>query len=214
MGKIHNVKQGSRAWFDLRLGKITGSKIADLLTQPRAKKDKENGVLSASSQKYMDSLIGQLMTGKFEDIHSKAMEWGTENEPYARKEYEEMYFNKVEEVGFVEMNKHVGCSPDGNICVNSENGIIEIKCPYNTANHIKTIRTNEIPKEYYPQVQFNMWVSDATFCDFISYDPRIKKKYLENKVVAIKILRDEPFIENMSNMIDNFVEQMKQVIVI
>lgn len=189
----HEVKQNTEEWLRVRLGKITGSGVAPLLTKGR-KKDEYFG---AGANTYIDEKVTEILTAAIPDQNSgRACEWGNEHEDEAIEVYELETWQKVERKGFYEGTPFIGCSPDGVV----GNGIIEVKCPYNSVNHYKVLKSGEIPKEYKPQVFFNMWVTDSEWCDFISFDPRFKG---ENKLVIIRVTREEneEYIENMAERV-------------
>lgn len=200
-------KQGSQEWFDARLGKVTASRFNDLLTKPRSKKDQEAGNLSKTANSYLLELISELLTGEGKSFSNEALEWGTENEPLAREEYELSTFNEVSEVGFIDHPTiaNVGGSPDGLV---GDGGMIEIKCPYNSNNHVKyLIGDAPISKAYYAQMQGNLWINGREWCDFVSFDPRIKGK---NKIYIRRIERDEQFIPGLEMSILSFIEKLER----
>jgi hypothetical protein len=98
------------------------------------------------------------------------MLWGTEQEAAARAAYEQRTGIEVEETGFVAHDVlYAGCSPDGLV---DWDGLIEIKCPYNSAVHIETL-LGGMPADHMAQVQGQMWITGRQWCDFVSYDPRM-----------------------------------------
>lgn len=200
---IHNFEQGSKDWLDIRLGKITASRFKDVLTSPKAKKDADK--LSDTAYSYMLELIAEELTGKQKELYGAALEWGSEQEKHAREAYEFYSENKVDEVGFIEHECGiVGVSPDGLI---GEDGGVEIKCPYDTKNHLRTVLSCEVPKEHIPQIQGCMWVSKRKWWDFISYDPRIED---QNIALFVKrVYRDEEYIQNMEEKVLKFAEKLK-----
>jgi hypothetical protein len=109
----------------------------------------------------------------------------------------------VNQVGFVELNEFVGCSPDGLI---GDDGLIEIKCP-NTATHIEYIIDGELPKEYEKQVHSQLWITDRKWCDFVSYDPR-----LTDRPIWIKRVERKSGIEfDIVEAVNNFIEEMQKL---
>jgi len=121
----------------------------------------------------MAELIVERLTGKKGDSYQNAaMMWGTNTEPLARAAYEAHKGVLVEEVGFVPHPKipMAGASPDG--LVGSE-GLVEIKCPANTATHIEMLMTGKIPLKYELQMDWQMVCTDRNWCDFVSFDPRM-----------------------------------------
>lgn len=166
--KIHEVTQGTAEWLRLRVGKITGTRLKDLMA-------KDNLGL-------IDEMIAENVSGLVENSFvSPAMELGIIREPIARQLYEETSNNKVSEIGFITSDKFdfVGCSPDGLI---EENGVfiggLEIKCP-GIKSHVKYLRQQQIPNEYKYQVYNYFLCADSIqWLDFVSYCPEFKNKPL------------------------------------
>jgi putative phage-type endonuclease len=159
------IEQRSDAWFTARLGKVTASRVADVIAKTKSG-------YSASRDNYMAQLICERLTGQQgESFTNAAMTWGTETEPLARSAYEAYADVMVEEVGFVphptiEMS---GASPDGLVGLF---GMLEIKCP-NTATHIDTLLSQVVPGKYITQMQWQMACCQRQWCDFVSFDPRL-----------------------------------------
>ena len=185
---IVDVEQGSQDWLDIRLGLISASRFKDVLSEPRSKADKDAGVLSATAEAYMNSLIAEIITGKQAEISGKALEWGSEYEASARIEYEFREGVTVEEIGIcIHENRMIGASPDGFV---GADGMIEIKCPYVSGNHVKTV-IHGMPAEHMAQIQGNLWINGRDWCDFISFDPRVNN---DNRLYVQRINRNEPMI--------------------
>ena len=128
MNIIKDMEQGSEAWKAMRLGKVTASKMKDLMSNGRG------SALSKMSETYMMDLIAERLTGESKPFfENDAMKWGTATEPQARAMFELREGFDVEEVAFIEYDDYVGMSPDGLI---NDDGLIEIKCP-NTSTQIK-----------------------------------------------------------------------------
>jgi putative phage-type endonuclease len=159
------IIQGTDEWFAARLGKVTASRVADVIAKTKTG-------YSASRDNYMAQLVCERLTGqKGESFTNSAMQWGTETEPQARAAYSAARFEIVEEVGFVNHPtiEAAGASPDGLV---GALGLIEIKCP-NTATHIDTLLSQTVPSKYNTQMQWQMICTGRHFCDFVSYDPRL-----------------------------------------
>lgn len=190
---IHYFEQGSDEWRDYKRGKISASRVADLV--PGYK-----GAYLASRKNYMAELIAEILTGNnTEHFTSGAMEHGTETEPLARAAYEAITGSMVEQVGFVDHEQiaDFGASPDG--LVNLD-GSIEIKCP-NTATHLDTLINGSIKREYIYQMQTVMLCGKRAWCDFISYDPRLP----DNLSIWIKrINRDDVMIAEIEAEVKKF----------
>ena len=167
-----DAPQRSLAWFQARLGRLTGTAAADMLAKP-------------STAGYRDlkmRLVVERLTGapQDDDYTNAAMEWGRSHEDEARIEYEMHTGQNVRESGFLAaIDLLAGCSLDGHIGDYDGHatfeGILELKCPYKTAIHVETVRAG-IPAKYLPQVRHNLWISQAQWCDFVSYDPRVPER--------------------------------------
>lgn len=159
----HNVEQGSYEWHQLRLGKITSTRLKK--------------VLSKDNLSLVDELIAEEETGLSDDdgFVSEEMQRGIDLEPLAIQEYESITGNTVTRYGFLQSEElPILCqSPDGYV---GTEGAIEVKCP-KTKTHIKYIRQGKIPNDYKEQVWCYFMVNpDLQWLDFISYDPRLTKK--------------------------------------
>jgi putative phage-type endonuclease len=160
---IHDVEQGSYEWHQIRLGKITSTRLKKLMS-------KDNLSL-------VDELIAEEETGISDDdgFVSEDMQRGIDLEPLAIKEYESVTGNTVTRYGILQSDElPILCqSPDGYV---GTEGAIEVKCP-RTKTHIKYIRQGKIPNDYKEQVWTYFMVNpNLKWLDFISYDPRLVKK--------------------------------------
>ena len=186
--KIFECEQQSDEWFAVRLGKVTASHFSDVLNKKTGRKT------------YMFRLFGERLSGEpYEAYSNKTMDRGSEVEAEAKAYYEALY-GVVEQVGFVELNDNVGCSPDGLI----KDGLIEIKCPF-PSTHARYIINNILPAEYRPQVQGQLWVTGRKWCDFISFDPRVK----DRPFWKIRVYRDEKYIKELAIQVTMFVNELK-----
>lgn len=152
----------------------------------------------------MAQLVVERITGKVEESYSNAaMAWGTEHEPMARAEYEILRGVMVNEIGFVPHPtiENSGASPDGLV---NDKGLIEIKCP-NTATHIETLLTREIPKKYICQMFWQMACTGREWCDFVSYDPRMPDHL---KLCVINVPRNEELIGELETEIAKFLKEV------
>lgn len=171
---ILQMAQGSPEWFAARLGRLTGSRAADMLAT--IKKGE-----SAARRNLRVQLVLERLTGESQasDYVSPDMERGTELEDEARRAYEARG-QLVEQVGFcVHDDLMAGCSPDGFI---GSDGLLEIKCP-KSAQHLDYLK-GDVPDEYRKQIIHNLWLTGRRWADFVSYDPRFPK-HLRLKVTTI-----------------------------
>ena len=201
MNIITTMEQGSKEWLELRLGKVTASKMSDVLSKGRGTAP------SKTAETYMMELIAEKLTGQSKPFfENDAMRWGTETEPQARAMYSiNNDFVHVEEVAFVEHNEFIGISPDGLV---GDDGLLEIKCP-TSVTQIKRALSDDYAVDYYEQIQCQLWVTERKWCDFVSFDPRLDcaAGYLQQRV-----MRDEKFIADMQVKTYAFVERMNELI--
>ncbi len=190
------MEQRTEEWFAARLGKVTASRVADVLAKIKSGE-------SASRKNYKMELVVQRLTNKVgESFTNAAMEWGTEQEPFARMAYEAHTGTFVKEEGFVDHPtiEGFGCSPDGIV----GEGLIEIKCP-NTANHIETVLENKAPSKYIPQMQCQMACTGAKWCDFVSFDPRVPE---DLQLFVVRVERDQEYIDAMEVEVKQFLSEV------
>lgn len=176
--------QASIEWLMDRCGKVTASRFKDVIDTLK------NGKPGAARERYLWEVVIERLTGKpSEHFTSTAMQWGTENEAFARIDYEAKTGAFVLETGFIENPEIEMCggSPDGLI---GDDGGIEIKCPFNSAVHLGTI-LNGMPEDHMAQVQGLMWITGREWWDFVSFDPRMPA---ELQMYVQRIERDEDFI--------------------
>jgi hypothetical protein len=190
------MQQGTDEWLKDRNGKVTGSRFGDVT---KAKNGKD---WSLAAWSYLDELCSERLIGFSQyDYVSPAMQWGRAQESLARSAYQWDNPCNVAEVGFVDHRiiKRVGCSPDG--VIREYRRTIEIKCPELTKNHLRTIRTKQVPKEYVAQVQGGLWVMEYDSCDFISFDARLEKHL---QLCIVRVDRDETYIKKLAERVEEF----------
>ena len=186
---ISNSEQRSEEWHAQRLGKFTASRFGDLMTNGR----KKDEVLGQTAISYIYEKAAELLTGQRTEIFGKALDWGNEYEPICKSYYSEFRGVTVEEIGFTLINDYSGASPDGMV----DGELIEIKCPYNTANHLKTAFEGYIDPKYMWQMQGCMLATGAENCRYISFDPRVLDDKF--KMVEINVAKD---IEMQEQLLD------------
>jgi putative phage-type endonuclease len=162
------IEQGSEAWFAQRAGKVTASRIADVMAKTKSG-------YGAARANYMAELLVERLTGaKAERFQSAEMRWGIETETQARDAYSFFTGAEVSPASFWEHPSipMTGASPDGFAFDATGNGLVEIKCP-NTATHIETLLTERVPERYELQMLWQMACTGMQWCDFVSFDPRM-----------------------------------------
>jgi putative phage-type endonuclease len=202
---IRGIEQGSPEWMALRIGKIGGSRVADVLTEGRS------GAESLTRRKYKNELIRERLTGKKLDTYkTPAMQRGIDLEPMARAWYEVKYNTFVDQVAIVLHPSIDGgqCSPDG--IVEATNSLIEIKIP-NPENHLDNLLTGgKQLEQYYDQVQWQLaCMPEKEFCDLVSYDPEMPD-HLQGFVK--RIYRDDEYINNMQNAVIAFLSEIETIV--
>lgn len=203
---LETATQRDADWYAARIGKATASRFKDAIaTKKQTEKQKKDNLPGDPMQAqldYMTELVVERLTGqRVQKFVTAAMQWG-DHEPEARAAYERATGTSVEETGFIAHDTLLaGCSPDGLV---DWDGLIEIKCPWNTANHIETL-LNGMPAEHTAQVQGQMWITGRQWCDFISYDPRMP---VELQLHVQRIQRDPSFIADLEARITIFLQQV------
>jgi hypothetical protein len=181
-----NIEQGSKEWLELRMGVFTSSEIESLFKEPKSKAAKAAGQLSDTTITYVTEKACELIYKTPKPFaYAKATEWGNMYEDYAAEAYQQTTGNELKVIGFVTLGDDTGTSPD-RYC--NDNALLEIKCPYVRTNHIKNLLNLKSQedllkrnKQYYYQVQHQLYVTGREYCDFASFDPRI----LESKNQSI-----------------------------
>lgn len=193
------IAQGSDAWVNIRLGRVTASRVADVVAKTKTG-------WGASRANYMAELIAERLTGTPASTYTNAaMQWGTEKEPEARAAYSFSADIDVVKVGFVPHPKIAmsGASPDGYLGVD---GLVEFKCP-NTTTHIDTLLGDPIAAKYITQMQWQMACADRAWCDWVSYDPRLPP---EMQLFVKRIDRDNTTIATLEKLVTEFLAELDQ----
>lgn len=160
---IHTVTQGTPEWFQLRKGKMTASHAQEI------------GNCGKGLETYCYTIIAEKFSSNVETYSNEHTERGKELEGQARSLYELETGSTVQEIGFFELNEYVGASPDGIV----GEGLIEIKC-HNDVKHTRLIcgGEQEIESSYIWQMQMQMKLLGAEWCDYVAYNPNFSKSLL------------------------------------
>jgi putative phage-type endonuclease len=191
------IVQGSEAWFQSRMGKVTASRVADVIAKTKTG-------YSTSRDNYMAQLVCERMTNTVaESFTNSAMQWGTETEPLARAAYEAHADVLVDEVAMITHPtiEDAGASPDGLV---GDDGLLEIKCP-NTATHIDTLLTQTVPGKYITQMQWQMACTGQKWCDFVSFDPRMSDGL---QLFVKRVPRDDAYIQMLEKEVIQFLTEL------
>ena len=190
------MEQRTDDWFAARLGKVTASRVADVIAKTKTG-------YGAGRANYMADLVVERLTGqKASSFSNAAMEWGTEQEPNAKAAYAAKTGILVEEVGFIDHPTVAmsGASPDGF----AEEGLVEIKCP-NTATHLEYIFDGKPPQKYVTQMQWQMACAGKPWCDFVSYDPRLPERL---QLLVVRVPRDDDYIKMLEQEVTIFLQEL------
>lgn len=203
---IYHCEQGTDDWKQVRKGKATASQFGRILT-PKTMK------LSAQSRSYAIKLAAEQLGVETQDRPpSEAMQIGIDREPFAREDYAERHGVHVSEVGFVCPNDSTdwGMSPDGMIGFDVGvgdlvvvDGLLEIKCPQ-AETLIEYHLNGVLPPEYAAQVQGQMWVAGAEWCDFFAYHPELEP-------FEIRVYPDLKYHAALADALPKFIEQVSQI---
>ena len=181
---IVQAEQRSPEWFLARLGRLTGSRAADMLSTIKS------GEAAARRDLRTQLVVERLTQTLQEDAFvNAAMQRGVDLEPAAFAAYEALTGLVAQRTGFLAHNTlAIGCSLDGH--VGDFDGICEFKCP-KSATHLRYLREGKVPADYLPQITHNLWVSGASWCDFLSYDDRFP---VTLQTFLVRVERDDAAI--------------------
>lgn len=194
----HLIEQRSQEWHDLRLGKVTASRVADVVARTKSG-------WGASRANYMAELVAERLTGqKAEAYVNAAMQRGSDLEAEARATYEFFTNTTVQEVGFVDHPSiaDTGASPDGLV---GDDGLVELKVP-STATHIETLLSGSVAGKYVTQMQWQMACTRRAWCDFVSFDPRLPPSM---QLFIKRVPRDEVMINSLEADVADFLQELR-----
>ena len=191
------MEQRTEEWFAARMGKVTASRVADVIAKTKTG-------YSTSRENYLAQLVCEVLTGKpAESFTNAAMQWGVDQEPLARAAYESHQNVLVDEVGFLihPTITQSGASPDGLV---GDLGMVEIKCP-NTATHIGTLLTQTVSGKYNTQMQWQMACAGRHWCDFVSFDPRMPT---DLQLFVKRVEYDPPYVAMLEKEVMSFLNDL------
>jgi putative phage-type endonuclease len=200
---MSEIIQGSDEWKQLRLGKVTASRVADVMALTKS------GAVSRDRANYAAQLIAERLTGVVAESYvNAAMQHGTDTEPEARNAYCFYSGWDVQEVAFVRHPTifEAGCSPDGLV---GDDGLVEIKCP-NTATHLDTLLGQATPAKYIDQIQFQLACTGRAWCDLVSYDNRLPERM---RLFVRRVARDDKRIAELEAEAEAFLQDIEDRII-
>ena len=198
------------AWLKNRAGRITASNVYKLFTS------KYETANNKTSRSYINERVAQAIGSRLPQFSTPATRWGNDNEVEAVEEYMKATGAIVTKYGenqeFVKLGKRQGATPDGLV---DPDELIQVKCPYNPANHVAFLMTQTQEEfkadypQYYLQMQMELLVTRRKRCNFVSYDPRIPSDF---KLHILKIERDEAVLRVMIAHLINIEEEIEDKI--
>jgi putative phage-type endonuclease len=203
--RVIKCEQNTAEWLEIRRGKITASRICDVMAVlTRKSKNGGPGDPGADRISYRRELVAERMTGTVADhVVTAPMAWGREYEGRARDAYEIAAGVMVEKVGFILHPTHdnSGSSPDSIV---GKDGGLEIKCPL-SSTHIKWMEEDVVPEEHRDQCYFNMLCGERDWWDFMSFDPRQQEGA---KIFLKRLPRDEKRIAEIEEQVFRLDEEV------
>jgi putative phage-type endonuclease len=192
--------QGTEAWHNDRLGKVTASNLHKVLCRTKTGYGADRG-------HYMTQLVLERITGqRAESYTNAAMQWGIEQEPFARASYEAKAGVMVDEVGFIQHPsiEASGASPDGLV---GDDGLVEIKCPESKTMLEVWLAKSPVEGKYFAQMQWQMACTDRSWCDYVVYDPRMPAKA---QLFVTRVNRDDKFIATAETEVRKFLAEVDE----
>lgn len=199
---MSEIEQGTDAWHAIRCGKVTASRVADIIRTTKS------GV-SATRQRYLGELVAERLTGQpTQRFKSPDMEWGTVTEEQARESYAFLSMaGDLRGIAFVDHPKIAmsGASPDRLV---GESGLLEVKCPA-THTHIATLLGAPITPDYITQMQWQMACTERLWCDWVSFDPRLPE---DMRLFVKRVARDDKRIAELEAEVIAFLAEVSDTV--
>jgi len=197
---IINADQRSDEWKLARVGRVTGSRASDVLATIKSGE-------AAARRDYRLQLTTERLTGQPQDdtFVNAAMQWGIDQEANAFAAYEAQQGVMVRRTGFLACSdRMIGCSLDGD--VDDFTGLVELKCP-KSATHLKYLKAGVVPSEHLPQIVHNLLVTNAQWCDFVSYDPRFPPAL---QLFVVRVNRDGAQLASYELALSLFLNEVER----
>jgi putative phage-type endonuclease len=197
-----DAEQGSPEWLAARVGRVTASRMADVIAQGRS------GAPSATRAAYMGELAAEILTGvPAESFTNADMQRGTELEPIARAAYETQTRQMVDSVGLVlhPRNERWAASPDGIV---GEDGLLELKCP-KTHTHIAYLLAGKPPAQYLPQMAWQAVCCGRRWVDFASFDPRMPETL---RLFVVRYTPPAAYLSELESAAETFLVELDSMV--
>ena len=153
---------------------------------------KKDELFGKTAISYAEEVVQRLMGVQMDQYVSYEMQWGIDHEPMAVEAYESAKVCSVTARNPQVRIRHpkyefISGEPDGLV---GEHGLIEVKSP-NEANHFKNLLNGEQIAQYIYQIQGYLWLTDRSWCDFVSFNPNYPEKY---QLSINRVMRDDDII--------------------
>ena len=223
MENINNIPQRTFLWQVQRLGFFTGSEVGKLMVKSR-KKDEAFGdtALTYIYRKMAErDLIEEVRTDEevfneyqyINSVSSRAMQWGVDNEPIARKLIIKELGETFEEVGSIPHPtvEWFSSSPDG--LTPRRSMCLEIKCPSietfmrYKCNVCDAAALKEENPVYYWQCMSHIACTGADVCVFVVFNP-----FLRHPLHWITIRRDNEAIKELETRVNQANDYINNIL--
>jgi hypothetical protein len=198
---FHNIPQGTDEWMQLRIGKITASNFGTIM----ANGDKPFG---EPAKRYAVRIAVESLTKtRLPEYQNGFMERGIELEAKARELYQDENIVEILPGGFM-TDEVYGGSADGRI---EPDGLVEIKSVIYTT-HFERFKNKDYDTAYRWQIQGNILLYGAKWCDFISYCPEFPS---QKQLYVFRVERNEQEIKKLTERLEQFetlVKEYKQIL--
>lgn len=211
------MEQRTEEWFDARAGRITASRMCDVMaftagegvwkSGPRKGQPKVATPLKARTD-YIHQLAAERLTNKpRKQVKAWALEWGKQMEPAAVAAYQAETGYIVTPSGFVTHPAYdfIGASPDFTV---GDDGGGECKCPESSEVHLATL-LNGLPSEHIEQIQGGLWVTHRKWWDFISFHPDFAA---DLRLYIQRVERDEDYIAKLAAACLSLEEEVQAIV--
>ena len=211
------MEQHSKEWYLARLGVFTGSEVGKLMVAGRTKGEPfgetaKDYIFDKVSERLLREEVtenNELWMEYFNlvSISSKAMDFGTEQEPYARKRYKKITGNRAFECGFYQHPDipNFGTSPDGIVVQDAKVArAVEIKCPLGktyikyASQVVDGATLKKVNSQYYWQTVSHCMCTGAGVCDFVIYNPFLRP---DARIKIVPIVPPEEDIELLAERV-------------
>ena len=190
--------QQTPEWYAARLGKVTASSVHKVLARTKTG-------YGADRANYLTQLVLERVTGTKADSYTHgAMQWGIDQEPFARAAYEAAKGLLVDEVGFVQHPTiaMAGASPDGLV---GNDGMVEIKCPDSKTALECWLSEDPVESKYFAQMQWQMRCADRAWCDYVVFDPRMP---IKAQLFIYRVNRNDTWIKVTEMEVEKFLGEV------